>query len=165
MIKCVLPRYYCNWPGWPGRKEQVTYLLICIRVSFCVCVCVCVCTYLCVCMCVCAFVSLYEECVCVCVCEHTVYTCICIPVGSAEKDTTTIRVYDGRGTEEVLKTLDKLHYSPVTIITVCCTVAFSPNSHNVASSPDIDIEPKLLNVALSPNSYSVASSPSSNNVA
>ncbi|KAK7483502.1 hypothetical protein BaRGS_00025301 [Batillaria attramentaria] len=35
----------------------------------------------------------------------------------AEKDSSVIRVYDGRGTDEVLHTLDKLHYSPVTMIT------------------------------------------------
>ncbi|KAK7099694.1 peptidylprolyl isomerase domain and WD repeat-containing protein 1-like isoform X2 [Littorina saxatilis] len=47
----------------------------------------------------------------------------------AEKDTTTIRVYDGRGSEDVVKTLDKLHFTPITMIT------YNP-VYNVAVSVD-----------------------------
>ena len=40
-------------------------------------------------------------------------------VGSrAEKDTAVIRVYSGHGSGEVMKTLDKIHCSPVKLIAV-----------------------------------------------
>ena len=37
----------------------------------------------------------------------------------AEDGGNTIHIYDGKGTGEPLHTLDKLHYKPVILITVC----------------------------------------------
>lgn len=39
--------------------------------------------------------------------------------GSSEKNSGVIRIYDGRGDEKPLVTIEKLHRSPVHLMTVC----------------------------------------------
>ncbi len=45
-------------------------------------------------------------------------------VYSAEKETSKIHVYEGRGGSEPMKTLDKMHFQTVVLITVSSTINF-----------------------------------------
>jgi len=44
--------------------------------------------------------------------------CFCVNVCSADRDSSSIRVYDGRGSSDVLHTFDKLHSNPVVMMKV-----------------------------------------------
>jgi len=44
--------------------------------------------------------------------------CCCVNVIRADRDSSSIRVYDGRGSSDVLHTFDKLHSNPVVMMKV-----------------------------------------------
>ena len=73
---------------------------------------------------------------------HCYYTTIfflpsLLPPSSSEQGSPVIHVYDGRGEDEELDTLENLHSSPITLMEVVHTLTGRLGLHTVSASPPL----------------------------